>query len=84
MEVSMLPGEEFLNRQRILFTDFVECEKSAAHGSDDSGLLKRLPPFGPACGKERTGKIDVAFIWPCTETGTAVGERSDLRGFSGS
>src|SRR6516225_5604323 len=45
----ILPGEEFLDRQRIAAAGLLERKEPAAHGSNDLGLAPDDPALGPWC-----------------------------------
>src|SRR6266700_1322799 len=45
----ILPGQEFLDRQRIAAARFVEREQPAAHGSNHLGLAPDDPAFRARC-----------------------------------
>src|SRR3984957_391712 len=51
-----LPGQEFVDRQRVAAASLLEGEQAAAHGGNDLGLTANNPPFGPGCGQIRDGK----------------------------
>jgi hypothetical protein len=48
-----LPGEEFVDGQRVTAAGLLEGEQTAANRSDDLGLTADNPPFGPGCGQIR-------------------------------
>ena len=41
-----LPRQEFLDRERIALTGFLEAEHASAYGSDDLGLASDHPTLG--------------------------------------
>src|SRR5262245_48357019 len=45
----ILPGEEFLHRQRVAAAGFLERKEPAAHGSNDLGLAPDDPALGAWC-----------------------------------
>src|SRR5258708_14056369 len=45
----ILPGEEFLDGQRIAAAGFLERKQSAAHGGDHLGLAPNDPALGAWC-----------------------------------
>src|SRR5215469_11697292 len=51
-----LPGEEFVDSQRVAAAGFFEREKPAANRSNDLGLTANDPPFGPGCRQVRNRK----------------------------
>ena len=51
-----LPGEEFIDRQRITAAGFLEREQSAADRGNDFSLTANDPPFGPGRGQVRNRK----------------------------
>jgi hypothetical protein len=48
-----LPGQKFIDGQRVTAAGFLEREKSAAHCSDDLRLTADDPPFGAGCWEIR-------------------------------
>jgi hypothetical protein len=48
-----LPGEEFVDRQRIAAASLLKGEQAAADCGDDFGLTANYPPFGPGRGQIR-------------------------------
>jgi len=48
-----LPGQEFVDGQRVAAAGLLEGEQTAANRSDDLGLTADNPPFGPGCGQIR-------------------------------
>jgi len=48
-----LPGQEFINSQRITAAGFLEGEQTAANRGNDLGLATDDPPLGAGCGQIR-------------------------------
>src|SRR5579863_3805286 len=48
-----LPGQEFVNGQRITAAGFLKGEQTAANRSNDLGLATDDPPLGAGCGQIR-------------------------------
>jgi hypothetical protein len=48
-----LPGEEFVDGQRITAASLLEGEQAAADCGNDFGLTANYPPFGPGRGQVR-------------------------------
>ena len=48
-----LPGEEFVDGQRVAAAGLLEGEQAAAHCGNDFGLTANNPPFGPGRGQIR-------------------------------
>jgi len=48
-----LPGQEFVDRQRVAAARLLEGEQAAANRGNDFGLTANNPPFGPGCGQIR-------------------------------
>jgi hypothetical protein len=48
-----LPGEEFVDGQRVAAASLLEGEQAAADRGNDFGLTADNPPFGPGCGQIR-------------------------------
>jgi hypothetical protein len=48
-----LPGEEFVDRQRVAAASLLEGEQAAAYSGNDFGLAADNPPFGPGRGQIR-------------------------------
>jgi hypothetical protein len=48
-----LPGEEFVDRQRVAAASFLEGEQAAAYSGNDFGLAADNPPFGSGRGQIR-------------------------------
>jgi hypothetical protein len=48
-----LPGEEFVDRQRVAAAGLLKGEQTAAYGGNDFGLAADNPPFGPGRGQIR-------------------------------
>jgi hypothetical protein len=48
-----LPGEEFIDRQRIAAAGFLKGEKATAHSGDDLSFAADDPPFGSGRGQIR-------------------------------
>ena len=48
-----LPGEEFIDCQRVAAAGFFEREQAATDRSDNFGLTANNPPFGPGRGQIR-------------------------------
>jgi hypothetical protein len=48
-----LPGQEFIDGQRVAAAGLLEGEQAAAHGGNDFGLTANNPPFGPGRGQIR-------------------------------
>jgi hypothetical protein len=46
-----LPGQEFVDRQRIAAAGFLEGEQAAANRCNDFGLAADNPPFGAGRGQ---------------------------------
>jgi len=46
-----LPGQEFVDGQRIAAAGFLEGEQAATHRCDDFGLAADDPPFGAGRGQ---------------------------------
>ena len=51
-----LPGEEFIDCQRVAAAGLFKREKPAANRSNDLGLTANDPPFGPGCRQVRDCK----------------------------
>jgi len=51
-----LPGEEFVDGQRVAAASLLEGEQAAANRSDNFGLTANDPPFGPGRGQVRNRK----------------------------
>src|SRR5689334_2575042 len=49
----ILPGEEFLDRQRVTAASFFERQQATTHGRDDFGLATDHPALGTGRGKVR-------------------------------
>jgi hypothetical protein len=45
-----LPGQEFIDGQRVAAASLLEGEQAAAHCGNDFGLTANNPPFGPGRG----------------------------------
>src|SRR5215472_15818602 len=58
----VLPGEEFLDRQRIAAAGFFQRQKSATHGCDDFGLTPNHPALRP--GRRQVGNRERATVRP--------------------
>src|SRR6266496_4460847 len=58
----ILPGEEFLDRERVAAAGLLERKQPAAHGSHDLGLA----PDDPALGawRRQVGDRQRAAVWP--------------------
>jgi hypothetical protein len=48
-----LPGEEFVDGQRVAAAGFLKGEQTAAHCGYDFGFTANNPPFGPGRGQIR-------------------------------
>jgi hypothetical protein len=48
-----LPGEEFVDRQRVAAAGLLKGEQAAAYGGNDFGLAANDPAFGPGRGQIR-------------------------------
>jgi hypothetical protein len=48
-----LPGQEFVDGQRVAAASLLKGEQAAAHCGNDFGLTANNPPFGPGRGKIR-------------------------------
>ena len=48
-----LPGEKFVDRQRVADASLLEGEQTAANRGNDFGLTANNPPFGPGRGQIR-------------------------------
>jgi hypothetical protein len=48
-----LPGEEFVDGQRVTAASLFEGEQAAAHCGNDFGFTANNPPFGPGRGQIR-------------------------------
>jgi hypothetical protein len=48
-----LPGQEFVNRQRVAAAGLLEGEQTAANRGNDLGLATDNPPLGSGCGQIR-------------------------------
>jgi hypothetical protein len=48
-----LPGEEFVDGQRVAAAGLLEGEQAAAYCGNDFGLTANNPPFGPGRGQIR-------------------------------
>ena len=48
-----LPGEKFVDRQRVAAASLLEGEQAAANRGNDFGLTANNPPFGPGRGQIR-------------------------------
>src|SRR5437660_7955112 len=48
-----LPGQEFVDRQRIATAGFFQRQQPAAHGGEDVRLAADHPPLGAGCGQVR-------------------------------
>jgi hypothetical protein len=48
-----LPGQEFVNRQRVSAAGLLKGEQAAAHRRYDFGFAADNPPFGSGCGQVR-------------------------------
>jgi hypothetical protein len=48
-----LPGEKFVDRQRVAAASLLEGEQTAANRGNDFGLTANNPPFGPGRGQIR-------------------------------
>ena len=51
-----LPGEEFVDGQRVAAASLLQGEQAAANRSDNFGLTANDPPFGPGRGQIRDRK----------------------------
>src|SRR5262245_5213171 len=51
-----LPGEEFVNSQRVAAAGLLEGEQAATNGSDDFSLAANDPPLGAGRGQIRHGE----------------------------
>src|SRR5215471_10238536 len=49
----VLPGEEFLNRQRVAAAGLLEREQATAHGGDDLGRAREGPQSSTDCRRVR-------------------------------
>jgi hypothetical protein len=50
-----LPGQEFVDGQRVTAAGLLKGEQTAADSGNDFGLTANNPPFGPGCGQIRNG-----------------------------
>ena len=48
-----LPGEKFVDRQRVAAASLLKGEQTAANCGNDFGLTANNPPFGPGRGQIR-------------------------------
>src|ERR1700758_1513587 len=48
-----LPGQEFVDGQRVAAASFLEGQQAAANRGNDFGLATDTPPLGPGCGQVR-------------------------------
>jgi hypothetical protein len=48
-----LPGEEFVDRQRVTAAGLLQGKQTATDGGNDFGLTADDPPFGPGRGQIR-------------------------------
>jgi hypothetical protein len=48
-----LPGQEFVDRQRVAAASLLKGEQAAADRGNDFGLTADNPPFGPGRGQIR-------------------------------
>jgi hypothetical protein len=48
-----LPGQEFIDGQRVAAASLLKGEQAAAHCGNDFGLTANNPPFGPGRGQIR-------------------------------
>jgi hypothetical protein len=48
-----LPGEEFVDRQRVAAAGLLEGEQASSHGGNDFGFTANDPPFRPGRGQIR-------------------------------
>ena len=48
-----LPGQEFVDGQRVAAAGLLEGEQAAANRGNDFGLTANNPPFGPGRGQIR-------------------------------
>ena len=48
-----LPGQEFVDGQRVTAASLLKGEQAAADRGNDFGLTADNPPFGPGCGQIR-------------------------------
>jgi hypothetical protein len=48
-----LPGQEFVDRQRVAAASLLKGEQAAANRGNDFGLTANNPPFGPGRGQIR-------------------------------
>jgi hypothetical protein len=48
-----LPGEEFVDGQRVAAASLLKGEQAAANRGNDFGLTANNPPFGPGRGQIR-------------------------------
>jgi hypothetical protein len=48
-----LPGQEFVDGQRVTAAGFLEGKQAAANGSNNLSLTANDPPFGSGCGQIR-------------------------------
>jgi len=48
-----LPGEKFVDRQRVAAASLLEGEQTAANRGNDFGLTANNPPFCPGCWQIR-------------------------------
>jgi hypothetical protein len=48
-----LPGQEFIDGQRVAAASLLEGEQSTTYRGDDFGLAADYPPFGPGCRQIR-------------------------------
>jgi len=48
-----LPGQEFVDGQRVAAASLLEGKQAATHRGNDFGLTANNPPFGPGRGQIR-------------------------------
>jgi hypothetical protein len=48
-----LPGEEFVDRQRVAAASLLKGEQATANCGNDFGFAANHPPFGSGCGQIR-------------------------------
>jgi hypothetical protein len=48
-----LPGQEFVDRQRVAAASLLKGEQAAADRGNNLGLASNNPPFGSGCGQIR-------------------------------
>ena len=48
-----LPGQEFVDSQRVAAASLLKGEQAAANRGNDFGLAADDPPLGPGCGQIR-------------------------------